>query len=182
MTQQFDFTRLKFDDRQEFLRHVGDFRNPDLVIAPDGFPYLYRWHIIPRASTPEQGSNLYFHVQVNDDPERPLHNHPWDNMSVILTGGYKETMCMSEGEPSPDATSIFIRQKGDVIFRRARWSHRLTMLRGEDYAMTLFSTGPKVNSWGFWYPAGFRPYQEVTVLKDGVSVHVKGSDAQGGMA
>lgn len=181
MSQHFDFNILKPEDHQTYLRHLGQERAPDLVIAPDGFPYLYRWHIIPRGKDGD-GSNLYFHVQVNDDPERPLHNHPWDNMSVILAGGYKETLCMSEGEPTPDATNMFLRQKGDVIFRRARWSHRLTMLRGEAYAMTLFSTGPKVNAWGFWYPDRFRPYQEVTVLKDGMSVHVKGSDAQGGMS
>jgi hypothetical protein len=42
------------------------------VIAPDGQPYLYRWHVIER--NPE--ANTYFHIQVDDDPERPLHDHP----------------------------------------------------------------------------------------------------------
>ncbi len=172
MQQQFDFDRLKPDDFEQFIRHVGTPRAPDLVIAPDGFPYLYRWHMIPRAND-EDGSNVYFHVQVNDDPERPLHNHPWDNMSVILAGGYKEVLCMSEGYPEPAATYTLIRQKGDVIFRRARWSHRLLMIPDQQYTMTMFATGPKVNKWGFWYPDGFRPYQQVTVTKDGMSVHVK---------
>lgn len=174
MVQKFNFNNLLPEDYKVYQNFIGEDRAPDLVIAPNGFPYLYRWHMVPRGGP----ANIYFHVQVADDPERPLHNHPWDNMSVILAGGYKETLSLSEGEPSLGSTNVFIRQKGDVIYRRAKQAHRLQLLTGEAYAMTLFTAGPKINDWGFWYPEGFRPYQEVTVLKDGMSVHVKGSDAQ----
>ena len=47
---------------------LGEWREPDMTIAPDGIPYLYRWHVIPRNKT----ANVYFHIQVADDPERPL--------------------------------------------------------------------------------------------------------------
>ena len=171
MTREFNFDRITADDEDLYLNIVGDFRAPDLVIAPDGHPYLYRWHVTP----PKMPANVYFHIQVSDDPERPLHDHPWDNMSVILSGdGYRELLSLSEGEPFPDTINTFIRRPGDVIFRRAKQAHRLLLMPGErGYTMTLFSTGPKINDWGFWYPEGKRPYQDVTVMKDGMSVHIK---------
>jgi hypothetical protein len=166
---QFDFGKLKFEDRQMFLNFVGELREPDLIIAPDGNPYLWRWHV-----TPAKGpANIYLHIQTNDDPERPLHDHPWDNTSVILAGGYKEMLSLTEGEPSPETTSTFLRQKGDMIHRKAAWAHRLKLLVGEDYAMTLFVTGPKCRDWGFWYPDGWRLWSDVTRQIGAKSVQFK---------
>lgn len=149
-------------------------RQPDLTIAPNGKPYLYRWHIVrtPRAC-------VYFHIQVADDPERPLHTHPWDNQSVILLGGYKEILHPYAGQPDPTRTHMHIRETGETITRRADWSHRLLLPRSGSKTMTLFSTGPKEKTWGFWYPDGFRPWDTVTRLsEDGkTSVHVPLADA-----
>lgn len=164
----FDFDFLTFDDRQAFLNIVGEIRQPDLEIAPDGgATYLHRWHVLP----PKGPANVYLHVQTRDDPERPLHDHPWDNCSVILSGGYKETLCLSEGEPHPDITCKYVRLEGDVIYRRAAQAHRLELLYREPYAMTLFTTGPKVRDWGFWYPQGWRDWRDVTADVAGRSVH-----------
>lgn len=167
---KFDFSRLNFDDRQTYLNFVGELKEPDLIIAPRGVPYLYRWHV-----TPAKGpANIYFHVQIADDPDRPLHNHPWDNTSVILAGGYKETICMSEGPPDDKSTFVMLRHSGDVIFRRAGWSHRLELLPHETYTMSLFTTGPKVREWGFWYPEGFKHWEDVVRTRDGVSIQEDG--------
>jgi hypothetical protein len=165
---KFDWNLLSNADQHTAMLFLRGFRDPDLVIAPDGNPYLYRWHVTP----PKGPANVYLHVQVADDPERPLHDHPWDNTSVILSGGYKEIMSLSAGEPQPKSTTTFYRSKGDVIFRRAAWPHRLFLLHGWKYTMTLFTTGPKVREWGFWYPRGWIPYTEVTRVKDGKSVHI----------
>lgn len=145
-------------------------KQPDLVIAPDGEPYIYRWHL---TRTPFGGQ--YFHIQVASDPERPLHDHPWDNMSVILAGGYDEVWCP---EPWMTYSKGCIRhlRRGDVMFRRASEAHRLVLPSSIPYAMTLFSIGPKVREWGFWYDDGWRPYTEVTRLtEDGRSIHIKDS-------
>lgn len=167
----FDSRILSDDDfgiAQLYLGNSSRIFSPDLVISPDGNPYLYRWHITPR----NLGANVYFHIQVADDPKRPLHNHPWDNMSVILSGGYKEVLCMSEGEPQMGSVHSYVRNAGDTIYRRSGQSHRLEMQYGHPYTMTVFSTGPKVRDWGFWYPQGFVPYEQVTTTVDGVSVHI----------
>jgi len=123
-------------------RHIGSlYRPPDLVISPDGNPYLYRWHVIPR----NLDANIYFHVQVASDPERPLHDHPWDNTSIILAGGYNEIV------QTPGAfRQVYTRRVGDIVHRPAEQAHRLVLPGHLKYTMTLFVTGPKVREWGFW--------------------------------
>lgn len=118
-------------------------RDPDLIIAPEGHPYIYRWHLVPR----NRKANLYFHIQVADDPERPLHDHPWDNMSVILAGGYTEII---ERNPPHGTQEVIQRRKGDVIFRQGEEAHRLLLPPQFTYAMTVFSTGNHRRKWGFW--------------------------------
>ena len=164
----FDWYRLKPEHctlARQILSPNDDWapRQPDLVIAPDGEPYLYRWHVIPR----NEHANVYFHIQVTDDPERPLHDHPWDNTSVILAGGYDE-MCMNLhlGE---DYTVR--RREGDVVHRLAEEPHRLLLASPLGYTMTLFSTGPKRREWGFWFPDGWRNQRDVIEnLPDGRSL------------
>ncbi|HXC76809.1 MAG TPA: hypothetical protein VNU19_07145 [Candidatus Acidoferrum sp.] len=146
---------------------LGCWRPPDLTIAPDGSPYLYRWHVVKSDKT-----NIFFHIQVADDPERPLHDHPWDNMSVILSGAYDEIL---EYDRITHEGGVFVRRAGDTIFRKAEWGHRL--LIGEDvpYTMTLFSTGSKIRRWGFWYPKGWVDAEKVCRLDGNVSTHIHGA-------
>jgi hypothetical protein len=147
----------------------GHWRTPDLTIAPDGKPYLYRWHVIPR----NDQANVYFHIQVDSDPERPLHDHPWANTSVILSGGYDEIWNPTPWLAEPDRMwkSMMRRSRvGDVIHRTANEAHRLILPPEFKYTMTLFTTGPKVRPWGFWFPEGWRDASTVTEMENGMSV------------
>lgn len=178
LDKHFDFwgRGVTEEDKEIAMRYLGSLHRPaDLVIAPkigDG-PYIYRWYIVSHDS---RYGGVYFHIQVSDDPERPLHDHPWDNMSVILGGdGYREVIT---GFPmfKDHSEHTYTRRPGDVIFRRATEAHRLFMPRNlggaKGYTMSQFSMGPKVREWGFWFPDGWRPFTDVTHLKDGVSYHV----------
>ncbi len=40
------------------------------------------------------------------------------------------------------------------------------------YTMTIFSTGPKVREWGFWYGDEWHHNQRHVADRDGVSVHI----------
>lgn len=144
MTTNLHTLGLSEEDLGTAVRYIGSpYREPDLIIAPDGNPYLYRWHVVPR----NKDANIYLHVQVAHDPERPLHDHPWDNTSVILSGGYNEII-----QPAPPYGMAYkaVREKGEVIHRAAKTAHRLLLPDGVPYTMTLFSTGPTVRDWGFW--------------------------------
>lgn len=164
----FDFHhRVSERDQSIAAQYIGSlYRPPDLTIAPDGYgEYLFRWYVVPRNSE----GNVYFHVQTASDPERPLHDHPWDNTSVILSGGYDELICVEPSTPDVYATYRVKRRAGDVIHRPATWAHRLILPQGVKYTMTLFVTGAKVRKWGFWENGIFTPFSDVTEERNGVS-------------
>ncbi len=147
-------------DYLKLIDTLGGWRPPDLTISPNGEPYLYRWHVIPRNAD----ANVYLHVQVSDDPRDELHDHPWSNASVILAGGYIEIL---DKDPINRRAHTYIRNPGDVIFRAGPWAHRL-MMRAP-YTMTLFSTGPKVREWGYWFPDGWHHNERHNVTVNGVA-------------
>lgn len=174
MNQPFDFVgRCTEEDRELASLFIGYlYRPPDLVIAPAGTgEYLFRWYVIPR----NEHGNVYFHVQTASDPECPLHDHPWDNTSILLAGRYDEIM---NPWPHHGDAHAFIQQRrtGEVVHRKAEVAHRLILPDGVPYMMSLFTTGPKRRKWGFWQEGQFTPYHEVTVEGDG-----KSQWKQGGM-
>lgn len=125
-------------------------RPRDFVIGAD---YMHRWWAIPR----NEFANVYLHRIMHSDDDRALHDHPWDNISVVLSGRYLEHM--------PGMSGPVERKAGDVVTRRARDAHRLEMLPGEE-AISLFITGPKVREWGFHCPKGWVPWFEFVDARD----------------
>ncbi len=59
-------------------------RTPDLTIGAPA--YLERWWIVPR----NQQQNVYLHRILRDDDDRALHDHPWENVSYVIAGRYRE--------------------------------------------------------------------------------------------
>ncbi len=124
-------------------------RAPDFVIGPAERPYLLRWWIVPR----NRLANLYLHRFCRSDDDRALHDHPWVNVSIILTGVYLEHL--------PDG-AVKLRKAWRpwapwrMTFRRAVAAHRIELIDGGRTVWTLFITGPKIRTWGFWCPQGWR--------------------------
>lgn len=148
---KFDYLNiLSKEDQDIAISYVGCcLPFPNVILAPDGEPYLYRWHIF----YDNKIGNTFFHVQVKSDPERPFHDHPWDNTSLILAGGYTEHYStFPRHQDTTKLHSIRSLEKGDFVMRGATTAHRLILPPEFPYAMTLFSTGPKTRPWGFWYP------------------------------
>jgi len=141
----FDWNTLSDDDRMTAVAMIGGERDPDIVIAPDGKPYLFRWHIY----RDQEKACMYFHVQIASDTDRALHDHPWDNTSLILAGGYVEHLSPNPGGKLHD-TQEFERKPGDMIFRKAEHAHRLILPKATPYTMSLFTCGPVRRDWGFW--------------------------------
>lgn len=121
-------------------------RPPDFLIGDDEHGvYMERWHIIPR----NEQMNIYLHRVLRDDGD-VMHDHPWDNTSLLIDGGYFEE--------TPEG--VFTRTQGDVVYRKAADAHRLTLIG--DTAISLFMTGPKVREWGFHCPGGWVDWQTFT--------------------
>lgn len=82
--------------------------------------------------------------------EADLHDHPWDNLSLILRGELVEHY--------HDGTHQHLRP-GAMRVRCARELHRLELMGTS--AWTLFIYGPRYRDWGFQRPEGWQrvPYQ-----------------------
>lgn len=78
-----------------------------------------------------------------------LHNHPWDFVSVLLTGGYAETTLGGHMEEYWAPC---------LLAREAKTFHRLTLLDGPMW--TFVTTGPVINTWGFLTDEGFVNHRE----------------------
>lgn len=163
----FSWDHLTPDHKGLAGRILGRWRDPDLIIAPEGTDYLYRWILVK-----EWEASVYFHIQVASDSDRGLHTHPADNTSIILAGAYYELLCDCEDPPTDKNTIKYYRKAGDYIPREAKWSHRLIIPDDEPgvpYAMTLFMFGERRNEWGFWIDGQHVHHDLVSETVDGVA-------------
>lgn len=131
-------------------------RPPNLEIGGHERPYLRRWFLIPRNPV----FNIYLHQFCRDDDDRALHDHPWVNCSLLLSGEYWEAVFRApphHGGPLP-AIDLKLRRPGRPVIRRAAMAHRVILKRDANgnpiQCWSLFLTGPRLRSWGFWCPAG----------------------------
>lgn len=143
--QQKAFASLQ--DMQQWARWYMTSRVPDFVIGKAGQvpDYLHRWWVVPR----NPFMNVYLHRVMRSDDDRALHDHPWDNTSLIINGSYLEI--------TPDGE--FQRNPGDIVTRPASALHRLVVPDGEE-CISLFLTGPKIRTWGFQCPNGWKPWRD----------------------
>lgn len=141
------------EDMQAWARGIMQVREPDFIIGDN---YIKRWWVVPRNDM----SNLYLHWMTGDDDDRALHDHPWQNTSIILAGGYVEIT----------PAGSFERKPGEVVKREAADAHRLVLHRDDAGkpipALTLFATGQWERDWGFHCPNGWVPWREFVDERD----------------
>lgn len=157
---------------------------PDFIIRPRGKPQTLRWWVIPR----NRWFNIYLHKFVLSDEDRALHDHPWANASILISGDYIEWVRVPEECTAiKEVNESFGRHQGFCYFRRASTAHRVQLiaqlkpthislnedgnfgLGGEliyNPVITLFITGPKVRDWGFWCSKGWRRWQDFCDERD----------------
>ncbi len=143
-------------DMKDWARSLMMMRSPDQIIGED---YLRRWFLTPRSP----GLNVYLHQILRSDEDRALHDHPWDNCSLIISGSYIEHM--------PDGASV-IRGPGDSVSRRAEDLHRLELINDEP-VISLFTTGAKRREWGFACPGGWVHWKDFTANPERYMVPVE---------
>jgi len=139
------------------------FRKPDFVIGDPDDPYLLRWWVIPR----NRRFNIYLHCFCRSDDDRALHDHPWRNMSILLSGSYIEHMSGGVQKlRKPWRPWAFWR----LPVRRAESAHRVELIDGRR-VWTLFVTGPVCREWGFHCPQGWRHHKEfISVVPGGNTI------------
>jgi len=109
-------------------------------------PYLLRFYLVKREWVLGVFTAVLHRFMRSDSPEDGLHDHPFDFVSIILSGGYTEHSESGKKWYGP----------GSVLFRRAGRLHRIELV-GNEPVWTLVIFGPRRRSWGFkvdgvWYP------------------------------
>jgi len=122
---------------------------PNVNVGGDQDPYMLRWWLIPRNNY----FNIYLHKFLRSDSDVALHDHPAWNISILLQGEYTEHTIAAGG-----VNHAAILKAGDWKFRFAKAAHRIELHAGECW--TIFISGPKIRTWGFHCPKGWKPYQD----------------------
>ena len=125
--------------------HVSDL--PNDLIQQFGRPYMERFFVLGPHSRAPGLTARYHHILTSDSHH--LHDHPWDFISVIITGSYVETTPTSEQEYGP----------GSVLIRKAEQLHRLTLPEGQT-AWTFVLVGEVRRRWGFSTDDGWVHWSE----------------------
>lgn len=121
------------------------------INGPHGETYLERYAL---ARLPN-GTALYLHRFLGDDPGEALHDHPWPwAVSWVLSGTLREIRRITN---PPHAEDIRVHRAGRVYRLGGNDFHRIQLTTPE--AWTLFGHGPKVGDWGFIDAAGgYQPH------------------------
>ena len=98
-------------------------------------PYLEKWLV----EKDGQGNARYVHRFLRSDQDDETHDHPWDNVTICVKGGYWNVTPAGRFWIGP----------GDIVHRRAQDFHRVELEPGADLPVTIFDHGPKINEWGF---------------------------------
>jgi len=120
---------------------------PADVIEQDGKPYMRRYFLLGQ-NNQTGGSSARYH-QILESDMADLHDHPWDFVSVILSGSYVETTIDGEREYGP----------GSVLVRPAEHLHRLT-IPARKPVWTFITLGPPRRRWGFQTNDGWTPWRD----------------------
>lgn len=108
------------------------------IHKPEGL-YLRRFYLSPRVRWLLFQIFLH-HILLDDD--RHLHDHPFDFVTIILRGSYRETIRRSDG-----TTYERVLTAGSIRFNRAEHTHRLEIIRP---VWSLVIASRPRRHWGFW--------------------------------
>jgi hypothetical protein len=120
------------------------------TFVPTG--YITRLHLV---KTPWFA--ICLHWLNGPDPEPYLHDHPVDFLSIVLRGGYTESLDSGLSIVYPGAVTLSHRVR---LFNlvSCETKHRITQV--EPNTLTLTFMGPKMQDWGFYLPSGRVSWQE----------------------
>lgn len=117
---------------------VSEKRPPDFVIGHPEAPYMLHWWWIPR----NRFFNIYIHKMIRDDEDLALHDHPWSSLSLMVQGSLREHYL----KPN----SSYLRKRdlhgGKWVWRPATFAHHFQILPSDELPITIFITGPCIQS------------------------------------
>jgi len=162
-------------------------RPPDFFIGRADGRYLLRWYIFR-----SRLFSIYLHQTLRSDSEVALHDHPWANLSIVLSGGYAEVRRVSirvDGKIWDIEKQVWC-PPGTIIFRRRGTPHRLVLPldgKSERSCWSLFITFWKhldpdgKPHWGFHCPKGWKRFDQMVKYDEKTGESLPAFDCDGGI-
>ena len=121
---------LKFLEKIGRKRTLLD-RGPSHQKFSQAKPWMNRYYLFLKQRPRWFPFNIFIHEMLNNDHGDGVHNHPYPFITIILKGGYLETL----------EKGVFLRKKGYIGLRSANALHRID-LNIREKTLTLFIAGP----------------------------------------
>lgn len=121
-------------------------RSPDLTIGSP--PQTLRWHLFRW-----RGVQVALHRWLRSDNDRALHDHSAGNVSILLTGCYREWFSHNWEAPRWKLRLPLI-----PYYRRAATAHRVELHRGPLWS--LWIRFKPWREWGFYCPKGWMHWRD----------------------
>lgn len=119
------------------------------LFRPSGEKYLTRWKLANNRLF-----RIYLHKLDGPDPDRHLHNHPWNAMVIILRGGYEQReLHLLSGTAWRTATTSV-----RWINRLGVYYHKITTIKPGTWTLVL--GGPVHRHWGFLVEGKHVPWED----------------------
>ena len=123
-----------------------------LTAGPPEDPFLDQLQLV---RTPWFG--VYLHCIHRPDEPAP-HDHPWPFASLVLSGGYLETLYPDKRDG--EHWRVRYRRRFSLAGVRLRSAHRVTHTDGDRPVWTLVLAGREKNpDWGFYKDGQFVPWR-----------------------
>lgn len=145
---------------EAFMRYTN--RKRTILDKNNNDPYLHRYYVFLKDRDEKFPCNVFVHHFVKSDDENNLHDHPWDYITCILSGGYWEHMfvdsstlgSVSGGENSGKSLARFWRNPGHIQYKSKDHLHRVQLpcdsKATQSNTWTLFVPLKREKSWGFF--------------------------------
>lgn len=133
-------------------------RPPDLIIDGGNGPQTLRWHLFRW-----RGIQVALHRWLQSDSDRALHDHSAGNISILLTGRYREWFSHA-WEHTP---RYRIRWPLIPYYRAGDVPHRVQLRWGPVW--TLWIRFKPWKEWYFFCPQGKRHWKEYVANRDNFS-------------
>lgn len=136
--------------------------NDRIVIPKNNKPYLVRHTLL----SIYKWCSIKYHEILQSDGMCP-HDHPWPFITIVLKGGYYEwTPVVGQRDSGRFVGTKYNEQagfyenchwhgRGSIMYRPAKWTHRLEVSPGVGKACTLVLTGAVLRPWGFFTKEGW---------------------------
>lgn len=102
--------------------------------------------------------SIFIHKIYQSDEDLHPHNHPWNFVSIILSGGYVETLYGASNAPEKVVAKPF-----SVLFRRYYDFHKIELV---STTTSLVFTGRRIDQWGYLVNELYYSAEEYRNLKN----------------